>query len=223
MKHLMMSSAWEFSADPFPAFRCALIFGRNKRDREFLPVAGVTPITTYTVVGGYGTSVLYEGTDRAAAEAAKTEYEAAKKAAGEYGHASLNTGSSILPENSFRVIKTREKGTLMVVSGEDTTNRALMFIGCAGGFRGGVSLVAEGTTGQVLKTCHAGNNCESAIEVIALLEVGQSVAFHSSGRRTDEVHVFTWDGTQVNQQHYSAAEWAERTAVAAPPENGEVL
>ena len=223
MKHISLSSAWEFGTDPFPAFRVNLVYGRNKRDREFLPVKDVTPVTAYAVTADGKTS-LYSGADKAAAEAAKAKYETEKKAAGGYGYAELKATPPTLPENQFRVIKTKEKGTILVVPGSDDTNRCLIFVGCAGGFRGGVGLVSEDTTGSIIKECSAGNNCESSIEVIALLEVGQSVAFHTSGRRTNEVYQYTWDGTQVVKKHYSAEEWRTRNAVAAPPiEDAEVL
>ena len=68
MKHITLSSSWGFGTDPFPAYRCNLVYGRNKRDREFLPVKDVTPQTQYTVTADYGKTVLYRETDKAAAE-----------------------------------------------------------------------------------------------------------------------------------------------------------
>lgn len=129
-----------------------------------------------------------------------------------------------LPEGRFRVIKTKEKGTILVVPGEDNTNRCLLFVGCFGGFRGGVGVIADGTTGKILKECSAGNACESFVTVIALLEVGQSVAFHSTGRRTNEVYLHTWTGEKVEAKHFSKSEWDNRNVVATPSvEDAEVL
>lgn len=229
MKHIILSNAWEFSTDPFPAYRANLVYGRNKRDREFLPVKDVTPMTQYTVTADYGKTVLYVGTEKAAAEAAKAKYDAEQKAkAGSSSYwtptADLKAGLPTLPEGKFRVIKTREKGTILVVPGNDDTNRCLLFVGCAGGFRGGVSVIKDGTTGTILKTCSAGNACESSTEVIVLLEPGQSIAFHTYGRRTDEVYLYTWTGTEVEKKHFSKSEWDNRNAVAAPPiEDAEIL
>jgi hypothetical protein len=77
---------------------------------------------------------------------------------------------------------------------------------------------------MMIKECSAGNNCESSTEVIVLLEVGQSVAFHTSGRRTNEVYLYTWNGTDVEKKHFSYEEWKTRNSVAAPPiEDAEVL
>jgi len=228
MKHIMLSSAWEYSTDPFPAYRVNLVYGRNKRDREFLPVKDVTPMTQYTVTGEYGKAALYTGTDKVAAEAAKAKYDAEQKAKADGSSwtptADLEAGLPILPESKFRVIKTKEKGTILVVPGSDDTNRCLLFVGCAGGFRGGVGVISDGTTGTILKECSAGNNCESSTEVIVLLEVGQSVAFHTSGRRTNEVYLYTYNGAEVEKKHFSKSEWDSRNAVSAPPiEDAEVL
>ena len=228
MKHIIMTNAWEFGTDPFPAYRANLVYGRNKRDREFLPVKDVTPMTQYTVTAEYGKTTLYIGTDKTAAEAAKAKYDAAKKAEKPESSwtptADLKAGLPTLPEGKFRVIKTKEKGTILVVPGSDDTNRCLLFVGCAGGFRGGVGVISNGTTGTILKECSAGNACESSTEVIVLLEVGQSVGFHTSGRRTNEVYLYTWNGAEVEKKHFSKSEWDSRGVVStAPIEEAEVL
>lgn len=229
MKHIILTNAWQYGTEPFPAYRANLVYGRNKRDREFLPVKDVTPMTQYTVTADYGKTVLYIGTDKAAAEAAKAKYDAEQKAKAESSSywtptADLNAGLPTLPEGKFRVIKTKEKGTILVVPGNDDTNRCLLFVGCAGGFRGGESVLKDGTTGTILKICSAGNACESSTEVIVLLEPGQSIAFHTYGRRTNEVYLYTWNGVEVEKKHFSKSEWDNRNAVSAPPtEDAEVL
>ena len=229
MKKIILTNAWEYGTDPFAAYRANLVYGRNKRDREFLPVKDVTPMTQYTVTADYGKTVLYVGTDKTAAETTKAKYDAEQKAKAESSSywtptADLKAGLPTLPEGKFRVIKTKEKGTILVVPGSDDTNRCLLFVGCAGGFRGGVGVISDGTTGTILKECSAGNNCESSTEVIVILEQGQSVAFHTSGRRTDEVYQYTWNGAEVEKKHFSKSEWDNRNAVAAPPiEDAEVL
>lgn len=43
MKHIHMSSHWKWSIDPFPAYRCDLVFGRTKKCHKTLPVQGVLP------------------------------------------------------------------------------------------------------------------------------------------------------------------------------------
>lgn len=221
MKHIVMSAAWAWGTDPFPTYRANLSYGRNKFDRQFLPVQGITPAVELTVTDYWDRKVLYVGTDRAEADKAKATYDAKDSLHFERAH--LKEGQPILPENKFRVIKTRDKGTILVVAGADTTNRCLLFVGCSGGFRGGVGLLDEGTTAQILKEASAGNACESSCEVIALLEVGQTVAFHTSGRRSNEVYVYTWTGTETTKTHFSKEEWDQRKAAAQTPEDAEVL
>jgi len=237
MKHVMMSDAWEYGIEPYPAFRCSLVYGRNKKNRDFLPVKDVVPVVYYTVTAKRRKITLYAGTNSRVAEQFKADYNAlpvvligdkiptsGNYREDEWDRAVIKASLPILPESKFRVIKTREKGTILVVSGDDTSNRCLLFVGCAGGFRGGVSILADGTTGNLLKECSAGNNCESSTEAVILLDVGQSIAFHSQGRRTDEVYVYTWDGDEVLQRHYSKSEWDNRDAVAGvSEEEAEIL
>lgn len=239
MKHIILTNAWEFQINPFPAYRANLVYGRNKQDREFLPVKDeVIPMAQYTVMDYGKTTTLYIGTDKAAAEAAKAKYDAAVEhhnvSAGRDENPrppaywqlakmpadEIRVGLPTLPEGKFRVIKTREKGTILVVPGSDDTNRCLLFVGCAGGFRGGVGVIKDGTTGSMIKECSAGNACESSIEVIVLLEVGQSVAFHTFGRRTNEVYLYTWNGTDVEKKNFSKSEWDDRNVIT---EDAEVL
>jgi len=178
MKHVVFSSGWKFGTDPFPAYRAELVYGRNKRDREFLPVKDIVPVK------------------------------------------SDETGESALPEGQFKVIRTKEKGTILVVPGEDKTNRVLLFAGISGGFRGGESVLEDGTTGMIIKVCSAGNACESRTEIIAILEVGQAVVFHTYGRRTNEVYQYLWDGAEVKISHFSKEEWDNRGAIETKADEG---
>jgi len=223
MKHINLSQSWGFSTEPFPAFRSELVYGRNKRDREFLPVKDVEPIVQYTVTADSGKTVLYEGSDKSLAEVAKARYDAEQKAKAEGSEfwtpsASIKVGLPELPTGKFRIIKTKEKGTIMVVPGIDETSRCLLFVGCTGGFRGDVGVLQDGTTGTILKTCSAGNACQSGAEAIVLLETGQSIVFHSYGRRTNEVYEYTWDGINVEMKHFSKSEWDSRNTTISEAE-----
>jgi hypothetical protein len=160
MKHIRVDrDSFEFSNDPFPAFRSSLIFGRNKRDFQFLPVKDV-PIDE----------------------------------------------DGLMPENKFRLIKTKAKGTLMIVPGIDTTNRALVFCGINDGFRGSSGILDE-TDAQIIKHCHAAAACEGRNEVIALLKPGQQAVLYSRGRRTNYVICHNWDGNNLHTTEYKRSEW----------------
>lgn len=124
----------------------------------------------------------------------------------------------ILPDNAFKVIKTKE-GAILIVAGEDNSPRCLLFAGSAGGFRGGVSIFQEATTGKVLKECSAGNACDSGIEVAVILDVNQSVGFYSTGRRTDEVIVHTWNGSVIETKTWEKQDWDRRNDPARSEDN----
>jgi hypothetical protein len=223
MKHINQSALWNFSIEPFPAFRSSLSYGRNKHDRQFLPVNDVTPVTTHTVTANGAT--LYSGIDKIEAEKIKIDFDTNEevKVPKSWVRAKLCSSLPTLPANKFKVIKTKDKGTILLVPGKDNSDRCLLFVGCSGGFRGGVSVLEEGTTGNLIKQCSAGNACESSTEVIVLLEVDESIAFHSYGRRSNEIYLHTWNGEQVEKKHFSKSEWDSRTAVASPTKDVEVL
>lgn len=210
MKHIILSDHWTWSLEPFPAYRVQLQYGRNQQARAFLPVKDVTPQYTFTVTNHRGDEVLYSGTDKMAAETALNEYNAQ---ADRFYPASMTQSGPILPEGQFRVIKTREKGTILVVPGVDATPRALVFTGCAGGFRGGCGLMKSATTATILHVAMAGNACNSRIEVAAIMDVGQSIVFDICGRRVCDVYVCTYTGARIRENIFSREEWEQRSVM----------
>lgn len=219
MKHLVENSKWAYTEDPFPAFRCELTYGRNKRDANFLPVKGVKPVKSYKMTIQCEVISTFE-TEEQAQQACDDHNKNIDKS---WEKAYIETTIPLLPENEFRVIKTREKGTIMVVGGEDTTNRCLFCVGQDGGFRGGVDLVDEATTATVLKETSAGNNCESRCDVVALMDVDQTVVFHFFGRGCNRYVQYTWDGSTISEKVYKKSEWDVRGDVAALEGEADVL
>jgi hypothetical protein len=61
----------------------------------------------------------------------------------------LPNEEGILKEGSFKVIKTKEKGTILIVPGSDNSKKILLFSDVEGGFRGGCGLLST-TTGNVI-------------------------------------------------------------------------
>lgn len=112
----------------------------------------------------------------------------------------------VLPRNLFRVIKT-EKGTIMVVSGSDTTNRCLLMVGCSEGFRGGVSIAS--CDGEILSQCYASSATEGYMSVAVILNVGQKIVFHRTGRGIDQYIEYTFNGTNVKEAGYTNQEYAQ--------------
>lgn len=116
----------------------------------------------------------------------------------------------LLPEGQFRLARSKKDGSVLVIAGQDKSDRCLLFAGASGGFRGDVTLFDEVTTGKLLSVCSAGNACESGIEVAVLLSVGESLAFHSTGRRTNQVEVHTWTGNELDSRVWSKRDWDRR-------------
>jgi hypothetical protein len=231
MQHIVLDTTFEFSPKPFPAFRGNLVFGRNKFDRIFVGTK-VEPVQYWRVRPDTYDDVtpLLVTADRAAAETAKAAYDVE-------GHTRPDLcGTSFVPcrarieedgpprlmRDTFRVIKTREKGTILIVPGEDTTPRALACIGAASrGFRGGVSVIE--CTATKLAECSAGNACSSHHAIMAIFQPGDSVAFRVTGRRENDVTEYTWDGAAMQRARYTWAEWLSRGQLSVTPEESEIL
>ena len=117
-------------------------------------------------------------------------------------------GAPVLPEGKFKVIRTKAKGTIVVVPGEGSTNRVLLMAGASGGFRGSVGLDKQATTATVLAYAAAGNACESRAEVAAILEPGQQLIFKGDGRDGSFVVQFLFNGQIVERKRFTSEEWA---------------
>lgn len=117
----------------------------------------------------------------------------------------------ILPEGEFTIIKTREKGTIMIVPGKDVTNRCLLMVGCSEGFRGSVSITK--CDGEILSECYAGAACEGYISATVILKKDEQIVFHSTGRRTNNYVEYTFNGSDVIQKVYSAEEYTQANTV----------
>lgn len=125
-----------------------------------------------------------------------------------------------LPENGFRVIKTKEKGTILIVPGADNTNRVLLMAGASGGFRGSVAMDKQATTATVLAYALAGNACDSRAEVAAILEPSQQLVFKGDGRDGKFVVQYRFDGITVERKRFTVEEWG---FVNSPNDIEEVL
>jgi hypothetical protein len=136
---------------------------------------------------------VYRGTNKGIAEALKTFY--GKEHVREWEAVQSKVIVPTLPENRFKVIKTEKRGTILVVPSEDFSDRCLIFVGCSGGYEGGVSLLGKDTTATILKMYFVGNEYESRIETIALMDVGQKVAFHIYSKLCGQlIYDVTWTG-----------------------------
>ena len=116
----------------------------------------------------------------------------------------------VLPDGEFRIVRTR-KGTILAVSGGDASDRCLLMCCEDGGFRGGVSLVPEETTAEILLSAVAGNARYSRYAIAAILRPGEEIVFHSWGRGEDEFVLHEWDGKEAIRTIYQKEEWVALT------------
>lgn len=151
---------FQFSENPFPAYRCELYFGRTKKDFEFLPVKDILP-----------------------------------------------DEKGILPKNQFKIIKTKEKNTTLIINGFDNTERCLGFIGTKAGFRGSVYLLKDYSTANILKECHASNNTDGYFAVAALFNIGEKVVFKSTGRYGRYIIIHEFINDDIIETRMTEEEW----------------
>lgn len=220
MKHVVRTAAWEFEKKPFPAFRCF----NGRMSQEFLMVCGIVPVNCFVVTTDSGKNLLYKGWSRAEAEAKKKAFDDAQKAQNRKKRAAIKSGPDVLPNGSFRIVRTKS-GLIKIVAGKDETDRCLLFIG-----RKDSELLPDGTTGTVIARTVVDAEPHPILrsghfssEVVALLEPGQSVAFVGSGIPSHPglvFAVFAWDGKEIEEKLYTEAEWNARTEIA---EEGEEL
>ena len=181
MKHYIDNTKWQFSTEPFPAFRCELTYGgRGKRDRAFLP-----------------------------------------------SKAEVREEDDLLPENKFKVIKTKEKGTILIVPGENTSNRVLLMAGLEAGFRGNSGIYSKGPDqpeyrGHLLAKANAHGGCRGRIEVAIILSEGGYIALYSNGRYRNVIVLYQYQNGEVTKTEYDAKEYKTMTS-ASEEKDAEAL
>jgi hypothetical protein len=210
MEHIVLSTYWEWVKDPFPMYRI-------KYSRIFVPVQGVVPITNYRAraYDGARDVTLYEGPDRMEAERAKEAFDREMQTAGRCWRAEVRELFPVLPAGKFRLARTRRGGPL-IVPGEDQSPRALVFLEVASGFRGSVMPLKEHTTAQPLVENWTGGRLGYRYDAVVLFDHGQTLAVHSTGRRTDDVVTFKWDGSKLTTATYLKEQWDHIHCSEAP-------
>jgi hypothetical protein len=117
------------------------------------------------------------------------------------------TSEGIRINEDFKVIKTKEKGTIMLVPSQTASNRVLLAGQVWGGFRGGASVNSEHTNGNVLWSVTSSKHCKGMVAVLAILDIGQQIVFHSYGRRHDLYIVMQNEAGAVKRQEFQGDEW----------------
>jgi len=214
MKHVIISPIiWSFSTER-SAYETRNWGGD---DNISLPVHGVIPTPIYTVTVpafskcGQPHREVYRGTKKHAAEAIKKLHEKGQQ--GIFSGvtcAYLCTSIPMLPENQFQI--TTKENKVVVIPGEDHSNRCLMFVGHSSHKENNVLLLREGTTAEILLRMWAKERFYSShrMEVVALMEAGQKVSFYVERGHSSKVYSVTWTGETYLENEVSSKVWCDR-------------
>lgn len=191
MRHLNLSKSWQYSAEPFPALRCEIKLGarRNgKTDFAFVPVIDLVPTPRYTVYHYNGThyEYFYDGYDQDRAHQVKE----GRSLLGQ--HSMMETRLPELPEGKFRVIKTKAKGTTMIVPGSDYSDRLLLTIDFDPVYRGNIHLT-HASASQFVAECRAVCAGGQRMSVMRIMDIGGWFAVEIANRRGTFYKKYTWD------------------------------
>lgn len=196
----LSSSAWDLEAEPFLQITVGLRFGRNQSADAFFPVDGAV-VKEIFVVPAYCSSDD------------ENHYCSSVEEAIPWISSEITGDPEIrverewtLEDHSFKVVKT-QKGTIKIVSGEDTTDRALIFLGQKAGFRGGCEILEEKTTATLLKKVGAGNALKGELQAAFIFAPGERVVISSYGRHTNNIAIHEWNGREIVTRHLSREEF----------------
>jgi len=196
---------WKFGVDPFPAYRVNLSFvsdnGEYTSDRGTFPVMGVKPSSSSIFSSGNG-SFLSISDNR---DNEDVEKIAATRGGGEI----LAVKEFLLPTGDFNVIRSKEKGTLLIVASENVDDGCLLFTGCSGRPGGGVVIMDDHTTCTMWKVIRAIGSHNSRIECASSLKVGEVLTIYSFGRREyNYVHQWEWQvDSRMVIRHIPKSSW----------------
>ena len=212
-KVLVQSFNWRLQETPFKALTCELIFG-EKADKHASCMLVYAP---YLLLQ-QELLILIEGTIPGVEwKQRKMFHEAALDEAVAFSRqlrADDKTQVNLrLPEPGFEVVKT-SKGTVVIRNSTDTTtasdDRVLVLIG-HGAERAKFEIFEPETDATIVAQAVASNEGHGAIEVAALVKVGQKITFRerSEPYGRDVLHTFTLS----DAGHSSMAEDEVHTAV----------
>jgi hypothetical protein len=196
MRHIILSDNWYFTDRPLPAFRLKLNRGYGW-DYVF-PVRDIEPVIQYSMFDSRG-NILHIGHDMSEAQFPTEEHN--------FDNPLSKSRVCQVLQEPFRVMRTK-KGELFAVPGQkqDYDNRCLLFAGCKGEYLDKALILESSTTCKVLEARYGLN--DRSIEVISILEPGQSLAFKTRFFfRTQKVYLYTWNGDQLEGKVFCAEEW----------------
>lgn len=130
---------------------------------------------------------------------------------------------NILAENTFSVIKSATKGTILITDRPDNTKRILLTTTLSDGFRGSSGYIKEDTTGTILAEAQCSSACDGGSTYACLLDVDQQMVTYSRGRRTDIIWVHTNIDGELNTVEFTGEEYRTMKNISVSSDDVEIL
>lgn len=188
MKHIILSSVWEFvvGRKSETGYRCKVYTEKGGGGYEYLNVRGNLRPEIEDSEG-----IIYS---RAYGDTTPEPVFIPKP--------------GTLPEGKFSVV-VNKFGKVLVVPDHDRKKHCFLFVGYPRGVHHRVdSFGING--GRILKTFLAGTRWEGFTnEVVAHLKLGQGVGFHSVGPNLDHICSYIWNGYELSIKRLSRKQWYE--------------
>jgi hypothetical protein len=103
----------------------------------------------------------------------------------------------MLPEGHFRVRQYPYHTAYYVQAGQDSSDSCLLFVGHTGKQYDRIYLDEDMSMGMIVMDYLVRRNEVNRLELITILQPDQSIAFHLSGPRSNEVWRYQWNGTRI--------------------------
>jgi hypothetical protein len=127
-------------------------------------------------------------------------------------------------DDQFKVIKTKEKGTIMFVPQNTKNDRRVVVAGQVwGGFRGGADISKEDTTATVLWETTSSKHCKGCVAFIAIIGLDEELVVHGSGRRHNQYYIFTNENGELQRESYQGDEYEASKGLLSSYEDAEDL
>ena len=203
MKHLIHSTngLWKFydKNTPLPAYS---EIGLAEHQEPAVLVVGVKPTKRYMAVEQYHFSALYDGPSKQDAEWALRRHDEGA----EYSTGHIREYGPILPEGEFQLVQLKETRQILVVPGEDTSDRCFLLGEFSRGDHCQIGTDEAHTTGRVLNTI---GRKSGGVLFLALLKKDEKITWILSkdNKVEDQVVEFLYNGEYVEKKSLSLFTW----------------
>lgn len=109
--------------------------------------------------------------------------------------------------DDFSIIKTKQKGTLMIVKPVKVDNRIVVAGQIWGGFRGGADVLDSRTTAKVMWKVTSSKHCKGCVSLLAIIAEGETLVVRTEGRNHCGTTTFNNKNGILIKDTYNWDEW----------------